>query len=53
MGKYRHHLISWDLICIKSVVSNYLQTDSVIILAIQFAVFINSITNEITIQLNS
>ena len=51
--KYRHHLISRDLIWIKIVVWNYLQTKSVIISAIQFVVFINCISIEITIQLNS
>ena len=53
MGKCRHHLISRDLIWIKTVVWNYLQTKSVIISAIQFVVFINCISIEITIQLNS
>ena len=53
MGKYRHRLISRDLIWIKIVVWNYLQIDSVIILAIWFAVFVNCISIEITIQLNS
>ena len=37
---------------IKIVVWNYLQTDNVIILAIRFAVFVNCISIEITIQLN-
>ena len=37
----------------KIVVWNYFQTDSVIILAIRFAVFINCILIETTIQLNS
>ena len=53
MGKCRHHLISRDLIWIKIVVWNYLQTKSVLISAIQFVVFINCISIEITIQLNS
>ena len=53
MGKCRHHLISRDLIWIKIVVWNYLQTKSVIISAIQFVVFINCISIELTIQLNS
>ena len=49
MGKCRHHLISRDLIWIKVVVTvwNYLQTESVIILAIPFAFFINCIWFEI------
>ena len=34
-------IISRDLFWIKIVVWNYLQTDSVIILAIRFAVFVN------------
>ena len=37
----------------KIVVWNYLQTKSVIISAIRFAVFTNGISIEITIQLNS
>ena len=53
MEKWRHHLISRDLIWIKIVVRNYLQTDNVIILVIRFAVFINCILIEIIIQLNS
>ena len=56
LRKCRHHLISRDLFGIKIVVWNYLQTDSVIILAIRFAVFVNCISIEhveITIQLNS
>ena len=53
MGKCRHHLISWDLTWMKIAVWNYLQTKSVIISAIRFAVFINCISIEITIQLNS
>ena len=53
MGKCRHHLISRDLIWIKIVVWNYLQTKSVIVSAIRFVVFINCISIEITIQLNS
>ena len=53
MGKCRHHLISRDLIWIKIVIWNYLQTKSVIISVIQFAIFINCISIEITIQLNS
>ena len=44
IGKCCHHLISRDLIWIKSVVWNCLQTYSVIILAIRFAVFINCIS---------
>ena len=52
MGKCRHHLISRDLIWIKIVVWNYLQTKSVIVSAIRFVVFINCISIEITIQLN-
>ena len=53
MRKCRHHLISWDLIWMKIVVWNYLQTEGMIILIIQFAVFIKCISIEITIQLNS
>ena len=49
LGKCRHHLISQDLFWIKVVIWNYLQTDSVTILAILCAVFVNSISIEITI----
>ena len=52
-GKYRHHFISRDLIWITIVVWNYLQTNSAIILAIWFAIYIHCISIEITIQLNS
>ena len=51
--KCRHHLISRDLIWIKIVVWNYLQTESVIILAIRLAVVINCISTKVTIQSNS
>ena len=51
MGKCCHHLISRDLIWIMIVVWNYLPTESVIILAIRFAVFINCIPTEITIYI--
>ena len=47
MVKCRNHLISRDLIWIMIIVWNYLQTKSVIISAIRFAVFINSISIEI------
>ena len=53
MGKCRHNLISRDLIWIKIVLWNYLQKKSVIISAIQFVVFINCISIEITVQLHS
>ena len=46
MGKCRHNLISRDLIWIEIVIWNYLQTKSVIISAIRFAVFINCISIE-------
>ena len=49
-GELLPSFISRDLIWIKIVLWNYLQTESVIILAIPFAFFINCILIEITIQ---
>ena len=53
VGKCRHHIISQDLIWMKIVVLNYLQTESLVILVIRLANFINCVSIEITIQLNS
>ena len=48
-----YNLARFDLEKKKIVVWNYLQTKSVIISAIRFAVIINGISIEIIIQLNS